>query len=136
LNFYKPLSSKDRFYLESTAPAFNAALAKEQLKDIRVVPNPYVVTNLYEQDPAQQLRGRGERVIKFMNLPPGGRVHIYTSSGVHIRTLEHTSGLLDGSLKWDLRTKEALEVAYGVYFYVVEADGISEKKTGKIAIIK
>ncbi len=27
-----------------------------------------------------------------------------------------------------MRTKEGLDVAYGVYFYVVEMDGVSEKK--------
>jgi len=39
-------------------------------------------------------------------------------------------------LKMDVRTEEGLDVAYGVYFYVVEVEGLSDKKLGKIAIIK
>jgi hypothetical protein len=53
-----------------------------------------------------------------------------------VRTLEHNGDLNDGTVAWDVRTKEGLDVAYGVYFYVVEMDGVSDKKTGKLAIIK
>jgi hypothetical protein len=45
-------------------------------------------------------------------------------------------GLDDGSISWDVKTKEGLDCAYGVYFYIVEAQGISDKKFGKLAIIK
>ena len=39
-----------------------------------------------------------------------------------------------GSISWNLRTKENIDIAYGVYLYVVESDyGV---KKGKIAIIK
>jgi hypothetical protein len=41
----------------------------------------------------------------------------------------------DGSVDWDLRSRENIEVAYGVYFYLVDAPGVG-KKTGKLAIIK
>lgn len=100
------------------------------------MPNPYVVSNVFEQPLPPQVRGRGERVINFTNLPPGARIHIYTASGTHIRTLEHNGDIGVGSTTWDVRTKEGLDVAYGVYFYVVEVDGISDKKMGKLAIIK
>jgi hypothetical protein len=63
-------------------------------------------------------------------------VHIYTSSGNHVQTIEHDGNLNNGSVEWDLRTKEGLDIAYGVYFYVVEVEGLSDKKTGKLAIIK
>jgi hypothetical protein len=95
-----------------------------------------VVTNVFEQPLPPTVRGRGERVIYFTNVPLNSKVHIYTSSGSHVRTLEHGGDFNDGSVVWDVRTKEGLDVAYGVYFYVVEVDGISDKKTGKLAIIK
>jgi hypothetical protein len=41
----------------------------------------------------------------------------------------------DGAVDWDLRTKENLEVAYGVYLYLVDAPGTGQK-TGRLAIIK
>ena len=101
-----------------------------------MVPNPYVVTNIFEQPLPPNVRGRGERVINFINLPPKSKIHIFSSSGSLVRTLEHDGSLGNGSVTWDVRTKEGLDVAFGVYFYVVEVEGISDKKTGKIAIIK
>jgi len=41
----------------------------------------------------------------------------------------------NGTVDWDLTTTANLEVAYGVYFYLVDAPGIGQKY-GKIAIIK
>jgi hypothetical protein len=49
-------------------------------------------------------------------------------------TLNHDANIEDGTVSWNLKTKENLDVAYGVYFYVLESP--AGKKTGKIAIIK
>lgn len=132
----KPLSGSDSFRFTTTKPSFSIDDAKKQLELVKAVPNPYVVSNLFEQPLPPTVRGRGERVIYFTNLPLKSRVHIYTSDGNHVRTLEHDGDLNDGTVVWDVRTKEGLDVAYGVYFYVVEIDGVSDKKTGKLAIIK
>lgn len=132
----KPLSGNDSFRFTSTKPSFSVDDAKKQLEMVKAVPNPYVVSNLFEQPLPPTVRGRGERVIYFTNLPLKSRVHIYTSDGNHVRTLEHDGDLNNGTVVWDVRTKEGLDVAYGVYFYVVEIDGVSDKKTGKLAIIK
>jgi len=136
LRFDKPLSSSDNFTFNAVKPSFDAMTAAEQLSKIKVVPNPYIVANIYEEPLPTTVRGRGERVIYFTNLPPKSRIHIYSSSGNLIRSLEHDGNLNDGSVEWDVRTKEGLDVAFGVYFYIVEVDGISDKKTGKLAIIK
>jgi hypothetical protein len=53
-----------------------------------------------------------------------------------VRTLVHGGDLRNGSETWDLRTKEGLDVAFGVYFYVVEADALARKKIGRLAIVK
>jgi hypothetical protein len=132
----KPLTGQDVFTFSTSKPAYDPNSALQQLERVKAVPNPYVVSNVYEQPLPPTVRGRGERVIYFTNLPPKSRVHIYTSSGNHVKTIEHDGDLNDGTVVWDVRTKEGLDVAYGVYFYVVEMDGVSEKKTGKLAIIK
>ncbi len=136
LRFIKPISGDDKFSFTTSKPNYDANLAKEQLDQVKAVPNPYVVTNLFEQPLPTTVRGRGERVINFINVPPKGKISIYTSSGNLVRTLEHDGDINNGSVTWDVRTKEGLDVAYGVYFYVVEVDGISDKKMGKLAIIK
>lgn len=136
LRFIKPISGDDKFSFTTSKPNYDASIAKEQLNQVKAVPNPYVVTNLFEQPLPTTVRGRGERVINFINVPPKGKISIYTSSGNLVRTLEHDGDINNGSVTWDVRTKEGLDVAYGVYFYVVEVDGISDKKMGKLAIIK
>lgn len=136
LTIAKPFSSADNFRFSTNTSSYDVNVAREQLNRIKAVPNPYVVTNTFEQPLPPQVRGRGERVINFINLPNLSKIHIYTSSGAHIRTLDHEGNLNDGTVKWDLRTKEGLDIAYGVYFYVVEVPGISDKKFGKLAIIK
>lgn len=103
---------------------------------IRAVPNPYVVSNMFEKPLPAQERGRGERVIDFINLPPNSKISIYTSAGELVRTIYQDGNYQTGSTTWDLRSKEGLDVAFGVYFYVVEAPGIKDKKFGKLAIIK
>ena len=78
--------------------------------------------------------GRGERKIEFINLPDDAIIKIYNIRGQHITTLNHNGDIFDGSISWNLRTKENMDVAYGVYLYVVESRfGVHR---GKIAIIK
>jgi len=137
LSFKKPYTSSDKFTFSTNGPGFSQNKVKESIKNIKAVPNPYVVTNLFEKPLAGiNTRGRGERIINFINLPPNSTIQIFTVSGNHVRTLENSSELRSGSLSWDLRSKEGLDIAFGIYYYIVQAEGISEKKVGKIAIIK
>jgi len=136
ISINKPLNSSDKFKFTTEGSSFDAAKAKTDINNVKVVPNPYVVTNVFEQPLPTQIRGRGERVVNFINLPPNSRIDIYTSSGVHVKTLNQKGSLENGTVSWDLRSSEGLDVAYGVYFYVVQAKGVSEKKFGKIGIIK
>ncbi len=134
--FSKPLSGLDRFILHSHGASFDLDEARQQMDRIRAVPNPYVVTNVFEKPLPSQIRGRGEHVINFINLPPNSRINIYASNGDHVRTLVHGGDLQNGAETWDLRTKEGLDVAFGVYFYVVDADNIGQKKMGRLAVVK
>jgi len=49
-------------------------------------------------------------------------------------SLQHDGNIEDGTVSWNLKSKENLDVAFGVYFYVV--DSSIGTKTGKFAIIK
>ena len=108
-----------------------------------MVPNPYRGASAFEvANPFPT--GRGERQVRFINLPPRATVRIFTVSGRLVRTLELNEGsndgftagqLLNGSLPWDLLNEDRLEVAYGVYLYHVEAPNVGET-TGTFALIK
>jgi hypothetical protein len=106
------------------------------LDQIRVVPNPYVVTHAGELDTDNsQLVIRD---IRFTHLPPNCTIDIYTIAGDHIRTLRHDNPTF-GEVHWDMLTKETLDVSYGIYIYVVKAKdskGKEIKKVGKLAIVK
>ncbi len=128
----KPFAADDRYAYTVTAPDWNAQAAAGELKEVKVVPNPYLATATWERRP---IRGnRGERKIQFIHLPPRATVRIFTIRGELVRTLEHDSPVWDGSLDWNLKSKEGLDVAFGVYLYHVESPAGEHK--GKFALIK
>lgn len=96
------------------------------LDEIRVVPNPYVVTSLF--DPRENVHS-----IKFMYLPEKCDITIYSLGGVKVKEIEHDNGT--GLESWNLTNEFGQDIAFGVYVYaVVTPDG--DKKIGKIAILK
>ncbi|MEO8399232.1 MAG: hypothetical protein ABI550_05370 [Ignavibacteriaceae bacterium] len=111
------------------------SIAKSEMDKIKVVPNPYVVTHDAEASLlSTQTSGRGEREIRFTHIPPNSKISIFTVRGELIRTLTHDN-LYVGDEYWNLRTDENLDVAYGVYVFVVESPSIGTK-IGKFALIK
>jgi hypothetical protein len=138
LRVTKPFSSLDQLEITTSAANVNNQLAAAELEKIRVVPNPYIATTSQESPlPPTITSGRGERKISFIHLPKDSKIHIFTARGELVRTLEMPAGqsINDGSVDWDLRSRENIEVAYGVYFYLIDAPNVGQK-TGKIAIIK
>ena len=144
----KPFLSSDAFEFTTVGPQVDTVNPDSLLEMIRVVPNPYVVTNSFE--PLNPFAtGRGPRVIQFINLPPDATVRIFTMSGRQITVLERDAGsndgalvdplsavsLMNGTLSWDLESDDGLGVSYGIYLYHVDAPGIGES-TGTFAIIK
>jgi hypothetical protein len=131
----KPFRRGDLFAFKPEKPAVDDQLAQAEIKNIRVVPNPYVVSSIHEPPlPPGITSGRGERRITFIHVPAGAKIHIFTARGELVRLLTHDSDIQDGAVAWNLKTYENLDIAPGVYFYVVESSVGQEK--GKIAIIK
>jgi len=131
---YKPFLASDTFLFTTQAPAINQALAKVDLDKIRVVPNPYVVTNTWEpKNP--YANGRGERQIHFNHLPAKCTIRIFNVRGQLVNTLEHAETINDGTEVWNMLSKDNLDISYGIYIYHIKADGIGEK-IGKFAVIK
>ncbi len=78
--------------------------------------------------------GRGPRRIEFRAIPANATVRIYTVTGDLVQTLRH-DGLTTGMVPWDLRSKDNLEVAPGLYIFHVDAPDVGES-VGRFAIIK
>lgn len=137
----KPFSRNDRFQFRmdpENLPSVDSDSAKNALDEILVIPNPYKVSSIYEQEAAGGSRQQN-REIHFTGLPVPSTLRIFTSSGVLVREIEVTSsntqGENGGTYIWDLLTKDNLEISYGIYIYHVEARGVGNK-TGKFAVIK
>ena len=136
IDFSKPFRSNDSFTFKSPLPSIESPKVVSEMNDIRVVPNPYVVGHRFESPlPPGITSGRGSRKVEFQNLPADGMVHIFSSRGQHIRTLNHSGNMFSGTIAWDLKSKENLDIAFGVYYYIVESK-VGGKTSGKLAIIK
>ena len=113
---------------ETAAPGSTAGKSEPY-----VVPNPYLGAASFEPAPFN-IKGRGERRIEFRGIALGAVVRIYNVHGDLVQTLRQ-DGSFDGFVPWNLRTKDNLDVAPGLYVYRVEAPG-QAGFTGKFAVVK
>ncbi len=120
----KLFRSEISFEFQTTPPS--ALEGQADLSHVKVVPNPFIVRAGWEQS---QYEGR----LQFTNLPSECTIAIYTTSGDYVTTLHHNS--TTDSEFWDLQNDADVNVAYGLYVYVVKtADG--KKEIGKFVIIR
>jgi hypothetical protein len=131
----RPLGADDVFTFDTRAGRVEDGLATEEFRGSHpyVVPNPYVGSASFEPE-RFAINGRGERRIEFRGLPQSCTVRIYTVRGRLVQTLEH-DGSTDGYVAWNLRTKDNLDVAPGLYIFHVDGRDIGTY-VGKFAVIK
>ena len=103
-----------------------AATTGNDLSRVHTVPDPYYVTNAFEQT-------TDSKILKFVNLPNRAIVRIYSSSGVLVSLLEHNSNQFGGSLDWNVRNRNNQVVASGVYFYHIEAG--DARRVGRFTVV-
>jgi len=116
--------------------AVDAAQMKDDMSEIRVVPNPYVATNAMESAVSNPYLNQPRRLM-FTHIPAQCRIKIFTSSGVYIDEIVVTDNSADnGIVHWDMLTKEGLEIAAGIYIYHIKSDLTGKEKLGKFAVIK
>ena len=90
------------------------------LSQINVVPNPYYSYSTYET--ASQL----ETKVRFVNIPTGSTISIYTVDGTLVRRLGPTSGTAT-TLDWDLHNHNGIPIAGGMYLIHVNVPEIGER---------
>jgi hypothetical protein len=122
---------KDKYKFTIKGSKINTSQQTSQMNKIRVVPNPYVVSSLFEPE-LGELRLEPLRQIQFVNLPAVCTIYIFTVAADRVKTLYHNSQ--GGTETWDLRTESNREVAPGVYIYVVKTDQTQYME--RFAIIK
>ena len=139
----------DELLLTTKEETLDAENIEADLEKIRVVPNPYFVTN-------RAVLSEGTDKVFFTRLPPRCTIRIYTLVGELVRTIEHESatpyhpnvrpddrslqGDKGGTASFELLNRYNQALASGVYIYHVEArdesDTVVGNKIGRFAIIR
>src|SRR5262249_30958862 len=115
----------DTYSYSTTAPnRYDVALAKDQLSQVRAVPNPYFAHSTYELS-------QFNRVVKFTHLPAQCKIRIFTLAGTLVRTIDKNDP--SSQVTWDLLTSGGLPVGSGIYIFHVDA-GSAGTTMGKVAI--
>jgi len=138
IQYDAPFFDTDSLFIHTNAPdSISISEHDLELKNIKVVPNPYIVTNSMEQSFSDKASNRNQqRKIMFTHLPSLCTIKIFTVSGVLVDTIEVENDSNDGKAYWDLLNNEGLEVAAGMYIYHVQSKINEKYKLGKFAIIK
>jgi hypothetical protein len=131
----RPFTEGDKYQFTTSASLINNEQARNELDNISVVPNPYVVTNVLEPLDRQNPRDRGPRRVYFNHLPKDCIIRIYTITGELVKTLAHHSSMDDGKEFWDLTTDDNFPISYGIYLFHVDAEDLGES-IGRFAVIK
>jgi hypothetical protein len=130
----KPFLSTDIFKFTTSTQNVDKNLARVQMDNIKVVPNPYLGSAQWEnKNPYSS--GRGPRSLHFTHLPAQCTIRIFTVDGALVQTLEHSTPIDDGTEDWNMLSKDKLSISYGVYIAYVDAPGIGSKVV-KFAVIK
>lgn len=131
----EPFGSADVFTFTVSGERIEDDQAKTAFEEQEpyVVPNPYVASASFEPE-RFAVSGRGERRLEFRAIPAGASIRIYSVRGELVQTLHH-DGSMTGIVEWNLRSKDNLEIAPGLYIFHVDAGDLGEH-VGKFAIIK
>lgn len=99
---------------------------KDDLDEVLVVPNPFVLGEGFSQP-------GGQDQIQFVNVPNPCTIRIYTIRGDHLKTIEVETG--QGAIvPWDQTTDYGQFVESGVYIFHIES--ASGEKIGKFSIVR
>jgi hypothetical protein len=130
----KPFADSETITFTVRGGGIDMELARVELSDIHVVPNPYVASSIFE--PANIYRsGRGDRRIYFVGLPQECTIRIYTVSGQLVQTMKHQGSNDNGQMAWDLVSRDGMNISFGMYIYHVDAGPIGSH-VGRFAVIK
>jgi hypothetical protein len=121
----------------------NNSIAKDALKLVNVVPNPYYAYSGYE---ASQL----DTKIKIVNLPPSCTVTILTQNGTIVKKIrravssDNTDGTVfssksvngETSVEWDLKNTSGIPIASGIYLINIDAGALGQRTLKWFAMLR
>jgi hypothetical protein len=110
---------------------YSALASAGIVSDVGVRPNPYKKAALHDNRANVY-----DHKLLFYNLPPVCKITIVDVSGQVIDVINFSSTDANrGSVFWDMFSKDGLEVASGLYLYIVESPS-GDKKIGQFSILR
>jgi hypothetical protein len=149
VSFIRPFMESDSITFKVSGEQIIADEAKlnEDMENIKVVPNPYVATNTFETNVANYKLSQRRRIM-FTHVPAQCTIRIFSISGVLVDIIKVDNAIsnretpwdlnseANGTVFWDLKSREGLDVAAGYYMYHIKAHKTGKEKMGKFAILK
>ena len=136
VDWNRPFHGSDSIrFSVSLNDSLDTADLTNDMKNIKVVPNPYVMTNLMEPALSNPFLNQRRRLL-FTHIPATCTIKIFTVSGVLVDKIIVENEPDNGIVHWDMLTREGLEIAAGMYLYHVESQVTGDEKLGKFAVIK
>jgi hypothetical protein len=124
--------NSSRFFTQTYDPAFLKRPQGNNLENIRIVPNPYII---YSSDRLRYRGGRESDKLAFFNIPGQCRIKIFTETGELVNTIEHTDG--SGDAYWYATTSSNQVIVSGVYIAHIEVTAdIIETSSGELLFKK
>jgi len=127
INYTKPISTDDKYTFTAPSVIVSNDLAKEDVEQINVFPNPYYGVNPQEINKYQ-------RFVTFTHLPQKATIRIFNLAGQLVRTIRKDSP--EQFQRWDLNNENSLPVASGIYIVHVDMPDLGKTKILKVAIIQ
>jgi len=118
-------------------------VATQTLKNVKVVPNPYIGSASWNNRTPSDKYPWQHRV-QFTNLPSDATIKVYTLDGDYVAETKVNSTVIVGEevspnaasvAEWDLMTRNGQEAAPGIYMFVVKSPTLGEK-VGKFVIVR
>jgi hypothetical protein len=126
-----PKTAQGKQDIGAVQVVYSAAAASGVVANVGVRPNPYKRAALHDN-----FSNVYDHKLLFYNLPPSCKITILDVAGQIIDVINFSSTDPSlGSVFWDMFSKDGIEVASGVYVYVVESP-TGDKKTGHFAILR
>jgi hypothetical protein len=110
---------------------FSALAPRGVVSEVKVRPNPYKKAALHDNRANVY-----DHKLLFYNLPPQCKITIVDVSGQIIDVIDFSSSDANkGSAFWDMFSKDGMEVASGLYLYIVESP-TGDQKIGQFSILR
>ncbi len=123
----KVITKNDVFQFTAPSVTTDPNLAKTDVQQINVFPNPYYGVNPQEINKYQ-------RFVTFSHLPQNVTIRIFNLAGQIVRTLQKNTP--DQFFRWDLQNDSQLPVASGLYVVYIDMPDLGTTKILKVAIVQ